>query len=212
MHKFLFCTLILLIIQAPASAQWRGGEGGKRVGTGLRDAIGSNSGQWYATGALDWVAVQNMAKQRAKANGHPARFEAYLVRFMPEPPPLQRTTGNNSTVVSSVPVTTSERPSLGVQVAEFDDGERKGLLVTKVFEDSPATRLIRDGVKGNGVLESNVHVILELNGESVTTLAQWKREMAQVGDHVNLLVFNRNTDEVRRYKANLQESGARNSR
>jgi S1-C subfamily serine protease len=212
MQKFLLGLLILFIINAPASAQWRGGEGGKRVGTGLRDAIGSNSGQWYATGALDWVAVVNLAKQRAKANGHPGRFEAYLVRFMPEPSPLQRTTTVNNSATVPPPPPPPESSSLGVQVSEFDDGDRKGLLVTKVVADSPATRLMREGAKGNGILESNIHVILELNGEPVTTLAKWKREMAQAGDIVNLLIFNRNTDEVRRYKANLNETGSSNSR
>jgi len=85
----LFLVLILMPTFGSLSqvhGQWRGGEGGKRVGTGLRDAIGSSSGQWYLTGALDWIQVENMAKDRARANGHPGRYEAYLVRFMPEPP------------------------------------------------------------------------------------------------------------------------------
>jgi len=215
MHKFFFSLLIVFIIQVPASAQWRGGEGGKRVGTGLRDAIGSNSGQWYLTGVADWIRIERMAKQRAQANGHPGRFEAYLVRFMPEPPPLGRSVPPPIVVprvVNPVPVvpprieTSPEMPSLGVEVAEFDDGECKGLLVTKVLEDSPATRLTQDGGKGKGVLEPNIHVILDLNGVPVTTLAQWKSELSAAGNNLNLRVFDKNNGKESRYKAILNAS------
>jgi len=216
MHKFFFSLLIVFIIQVPASAQWRGGEGRNRVGTGLRDASGSNSGQWYLTGAVNWTQIEKMAKQRAQANGHPGRFESYLWRFMPEPPPLGRPVPPPiivpPPVVNTVPMdrprieTSPEMPSLGVEVAEFDDGECKGLLVTKVLEDSPATRLTQDGGKGKGVLEPNIHVILDLNGVPVTTLAQWKSELSAAGNNLNLRVFDKNTGKESRYKAILNAS------
>lgn len=65
--------------------QWRGGEGQGRVGTGLKDSPNANSGVWYATGLLDWIFVENLAKDRARANGNQNRYNDYLVRFMPEP-------------------------------------------------------------------------------------------------------------------------------
>jgi len=54
------------------------------VGTGLRDSIGADSGIWYDTG-LDWGRIENMAKQRARQNGHPRQWNSYLWRSMREP-------------------------------------------------------------------------------------------------------------------------------
>lgn len=87
--KRIFATLLsALILCSAASAQWRGGEGQNRLGTGLKDAPNADSGVWYPTGLIDWIFVENLAKERAKAKGHPQRWKEYLIRFMPEPQPL----------------------------------------------------------------------------------------------------------------------------
>ena len=65
---------------------WRGGEGQGRLGTGLRDSPGSNSGVWYFTGpgGISFTQVGNMARARAKEAGV-RKYEGYMWRFMPEP-------------------------------------------------------------------------------------------------------------------------------
>ena len=65
---------------------WRGGEGKRRLGTGLRDSRGSDSGVWYLTGPRGISASQvvNMARARAKEAGV-RDVEGYLYRWMPEP-------------------------------------------------------------------------------------------------------------------------------
>ena len=89
MIKKLYCVLffvLFFVFSNNLHGQWRGGEGQGRIGTGLKDSPNANSGVWYATGLLDWIIVENLAKSRAKANGHPQRYNDYLIRFMPEPP------------------------------------------------------------------------------------------------------------------------------
>lgn len=91
MIKKLYLVLIFVLFftfSGTLQAQWRGGEGRGRVGTGLRDAPNGNSGVWYATGLLDWIFVEDLAKSRAQQNGHPNRYNDYLFRFMPEPQPI----------------------------------------------------------------------------------------------------------------------------
>lgn len=91
MKNLIFVTALAIILDLSSGkifAQWRGGEGLGRVGTGLRDAPGANAGVWYSTGLLDWIVVEGMAKDRAKKKGHPQLWQAYMVRFMPEPLPL----------------------------------------------------------------------------------------------------------------------------
>jgi len=89
MLKKLYCVLFFVFFFAFTSnlhGQWRGGDGQGRIGTGLKDSPTATSGVWYATGLLDWIFVEDLAKSRARANGHPQRYNEYLVRFMPEPP------------------------------------------------------------------------------------------------------------------------------
>jgi hypothetical protein len=91
MIKKIFFVMILISCHGifnEARGQWRGGEGQGRVGTGLKDSPNANAGVWYSTGLLDWIFVENLAKDRARANGHPNRYNEYLVRFMPEPQPF----------------------------------------------------------------------------------------------------------------------------
>ena len=71
-------------LEVQGETGWRGGQGRGRVGTGLRDAIGADSGVWYDTG-LDRGKIENMAKQRARQNGHPRQWNSYLLRSMREP-------------------------------------------------------------------------------------------------------------------------------
>lgn len=88
MKRFAAVLFLLLALCGSALGQWKGGEGLNRLGTGLRDFPGADAGVWYPTGLIDWVFVENMAKDRAKARGHANRWKEYLVRFMPEPHPL----------------------------------------------------------------------------------------------------------------------------
>lgn len=86
--KLVLAALLIAVAPASALAQWRGGEGQNRLGTGLKDAPNADSGVWYPTGLIDWIFVENLAKEKAKAKGHPQRWKEYLIRFMPEPQPL----------------------------------------------------------------------------------------------------------------------------
>ena len=192
MKRFMAAALILVFFCGSAFSQWKGGEGQNRIGTGLRDFPGADAGVWYLTGLLDWVFVENMAKDRAKARGQGPRWNEYIVRFMPEPPPLRP-----APPPIAPPMDNPDRPRLGVVLQDYDDGFRRGMLVTWVREGSPATALWRNNSKW--YLEGNVDVILEINDNPVTSIGSFRREWAQASEPIQLKVYDRNARKIYRY-------------
>ncbi len=96
-----------------------------------------------------------------------------------------------------------DRPRLGVYLTEFDDGIRRGMLVTGVRAGSPATKLGRDG--RTWYLEEDVDVILAINGVPVKTVQSFRKELAAGGPTPTLRVYDQNANRVFYYKARLRQ-------